>query len=185
MTLCATQREERRPKIVMCHSGHENDVGYTENISEFLAAAHVDHDCRILSTPFTLPELLSHQEHFQTSLLGFNSQIDHSWVEDQPLVHVAARHGIPVMQWILDHPSSRWPEFNYSNPTTSRFLFHSAYSRNYFEKFCCGGALTATTGSVGPSWRSRSTEEGSEAFSRRPIVCLIPLIALSLSVLRA
>jgi hypothetical protein len=175
MMRCAMKRKERRPKIIMCHSGHENDIGYTENISEFLAAAQVDYDCRILSNPFTLPELLAAQEHFQISLLGFNSQIDHSWVEDQPLVHVAARNGIPVMQWIMDHPSGHWPEFNYSNPLTSRFLFHSRYSENYFEQFCCPGATTAVAGSVGPNWRSRGSAGGAQAFSRRPINCLIAL----------
>jgi hypothetical protein len=167
--------EARPPKIVMCHSGHENDLGYLENIAEFLAAARIDFDRRILSTPFSLPELRAEQERFRLSLLGFNSQIDHSWVDDQPLVHVAARQGIPVVQWIMDHPGGRWPEMNYSNPNTSRFLFHSAYSQNYFEEFCCGGAITATAGSVGPNWRSRSAEQGAEAFSQRPIVCLIPL----------
>jgi hypothetical protein len=40
------------------------------------------------------------------ALLGFNAQIDHAWIENESLVHAAARHGIIVMQWMLDHPSA-------------------------------------------------------------------------------
>ena len=174
--ISSNPRREGRQKLIVCHQGHENDAGYTENIFEFLSAGGIDCDFRHLGTPHTRDELSGYQEDSRSiSLLGFNSQIDHAWVEDEPLLLAAARHGIPVVQWILDHPSGRWPEFNYSNPVTSRFLFHSRYSQAYFEKFCCPGAVTATAGSVGPSWRSRSVADGFEAFSRRPIACLIPL----------
>ena len=172
----ANPQHEARQKIIVCHQGHENDAGYTENIFEFLSASGIDHDFRHLGTPHTRREFSGYQEDSRSiSLLGFNSQIDHAWVEDEPLLLAAARHGIPVVQWILDHPSGRWPEFNYSNAGTSRFLFHSRYSQAYFEKFCCPGAVTATAGSVGPSWRSRSAADSFEAFSRRPLACLIPL----------
>src|SRR4051794_28800951 len=174
--ISSSRRDEVRQKIIVCHQGHENDAGYTENIFEFLSANGIDHDFRHLGTPHTRQEFSGYQQDGRSiSLLGFNSQIDHAWVDDEPLLLAAARHGIPVVQWILDHPSGRWPEFNYSNPATSRFLFHSRHSQAYFEKFCCPGAITATAGSVGPSWRSRSVADGYEAFSRRPIACLIPL----------
>jgi hypothetical protein len=165
---------EERLKIIVCHSGHENDACYTENIFEFLSENGVDHDSRLLGKPFSHQELAAYQG-CSASLLGFNSQIDHSWIGDEPLILAAGRHGIPVVQWILDHPSGRWPEFNYSNPGTSKFLFNSTYSQRYFERFCCPGATTAVAGSVGPSRRSRSAEEDVERFSQRPVFCLIAL----------
>src|SRR5580704_3329788 len=98
--------EDRQQKIIVCHEGHENDAGYTENIFEFLSSFGIDHDFRHLRISHTRHEILGYQEDSRSiSLLGFNSQIDHAWVEDEPLLFAAARHGIPVVQWILDHPS--------------------------------------------------------------------------------
>jgi hypothetical protein len=165
-----------RAKVIVCHQGHENDTGYTENIFEFLSTHGIDHSFINLRGPDATDELRGCLANGQdVSLLGFNSQIDHAWVEDVPLVVAAARHGVTVVQWILDHPSGRWPEFNYSDPQTSRFLFHSRYSQAYFARHCCPGALTATAGSVGPNRRSRAAAESLETFSRRPVACLIAL----------
>jgi hypothetical protein len=163
-------------RVVVCHHGHENDACCTENIFEFLSERGIGHDfidLRGASATEALRRCLAHGP--ETSLLGFNSQIDHGWVADEPLITAAARHGVPVVQWILDHPSVRWPEFNYSTARTSRFLFHSPFSQAYFARYCCADALTATAGSIGPHQRSRSTEQNLEAFSRRPIACLIAL----------
>jgi hypothetical protein len=168
-------QEGERRKIIVCHNGHEHDVGYTENIFDFLSACGIDHDFIDLRLPRTEDELRDLAGGRGISLLGFNSQIDHAWVDAEPLLLAAARHNIIVVQWILDHPSGRWPEFNYSNPVNSRFLFHSRYSQAYFERFCCPGALTATAGSIGPNWCSRSAANGFEAYSRRPVACLIAL----------
>ena len=166
----------RPRKLVICHQGHVNDVGYAENISEFLAGHGIGCDVLLLRGPNVNEELRRClAQGAELSLLGFNSQLDHAWIGDEPLVLVAARHHVPITQWIFDHPSARWPEFNYSDARTSRFVFHSAYSRDYFARYCCPGAMTTTGGSVGPSWRSRSTAETFDAFSRRPVACLIAL----------
>ena len=170
------QYEQPRRKIVVCHHGHDNDTGYTQNLFEFFSAQGVNHSFLDLRLPETKDELrrdLANGQHM--ALLGFNSQLDHAWLDDEPLPVVAARHGVVVVQWICDHPGSCWPEFNYSNGTTSRFVFHSPYSEAYFQKFCCPGALTTTAGSMGPNGRSRCTKQGVEAFSQRPIACLIAL----------
>jgi hypothetical protein len=173
----------RRQKIIVCHEGHDNDAGYTENIFEFLAARGVDHAFRHLHTaPFTLEELARYQADGGVALLGFNAQIDHAWIDDEPLILAAARHDVTVLQWMFDHPASRWPEFERSGPATSCFLFHSPYSQAYFERFCCSGAMTATTGSIGPNWRSRSAVDGVAAFSQRPITCLIALTMARLGI---
>lgn len=183
MTASSSPLAIRRQKIIVCHEGHDNDAGYTENISEFLAARDIDHEFRHLGTPFTLDELARYQaDDRSVALLGFNAQIDHAWIEKEPVVLAAARYGVTVVQWMLDHPASRWPEFEQSGPATSRFLFHSPYSQAYFEKFCCAGAMTASAGSVGPNWRSRSVVDGFAAFSQRPIACLIALTMARLGV---
>lgn len=167
---------ERGRKLIVCHQGHENDVCCTENIFEFLSAHGMDHDFLNLRGPQTSEELRRCLAHGRDiSLLGFNSQLDHAWVDDEPFLIAAVRHGVTVVQWIFDHPSSRWPEFSYSNPVTSRYVFHSRHSQAYFAKYCCPGAITTTAGSVGPSWRSRSAAEGFEDFSQRPVACLIAL----------
>jgi len=163
-------------RVIVCHFGHENDACCTENIFEFLAEHGIDHDFIDLgatSATEALRRALAHGPG--TALLGFNSQIDHAWVADEPLIIAAGRQGVPVLQWILDHPSVRWPEFNYSDARTSRFLFHSRYSQAYFARYCCTGAVTATAGSVGPNPRSRSADADFAAFARRPVSCLIAL----------
>ena len=162
--------------MVVCHFGHENDVICTENIFEFLKARDIAYDFINLSQANVARELRQCLACGpQVSLFGFNSQLDHAWVGDEPLLLAAARHGVTAIQWVLDHPSGRWPEFNYSDPRTSRFLFHSHYSQSYFTKYCCPGAPTAAAGSIGPNRRSRSDEEGLTAFAARPVDCLIAL----------
>jgi hypothetical protein len=169
------RRDSLPRKIIVCHFGHENDVVCTENIFEFFAAHSIDHEFMDLGVARTEDELLALAMEKPIALLGFNSQLDHSWVANEPLISTAVRHDMTVVQWLLDHPSGRWPEFGYSNPDTSRFLLHSEYARSYFEKFCCPGARTATSGSVGPNRHSRAAADGLEAFLQRPIDCLIAL----------
>ena len=172
----ASPHDARYRKVIVCHQGHENDVCCTENIFEYLSACGIDHDFLNLRDPHATDELRRGLAGGpDIALLGFNSQIDHAWLEDEPLLLSAARHGVTVAQWIFDHPGGQWPEFNRSDPVTSRFVFHSRYSQAYFARYCCPGALTTTAGSVGPSRRSRSAAEGLDAFSRRPVACLIAL----------
>jgi hypothetical protein len=162
--------------LIVCHEGHENDVCCTENIFEYLSARGVGAGFVNLRGPRAIEELRECLARGPAvSLLGFNAQLDHAWLADEPSLHAAARHGVTVLQWVFDHPSARWPEFNCSNAQTSRFLFHSPYSQAYFARHCCPGAATATVGSVGPNWRSRAADETFETFSRRPIACLIAL----------
>jgi hypothetical protein len=170
------RHEGRARKIVVCHHGHENDATFAENIFEFCSAHGVAHDCVDLRFRSTRDELRRHlSDPKGVSLLGFNSQLDHAWLDSEPVLLAAARQGITVVQWMFDHPGCQWAEFSFSDPATSRFLFHSPFSQAYFQKFCCSGAATATAGSIGPNWRSRAAAEDFEAFARRPVACLIAL----------
>ena len=74
------------------------------------------------------PELLQCLKKTEARILGFNSVLDHSWVGSKPFLTIAKARNVPVTQWILDHPSSRWSEFSQSTSTNSRYLFHSEYS---------------------------------------------------------
>jgi hypothetical protein len=79
------------------------------------------------------------------------------------------------VQWIVDHPSGRWPEFYASTATNSRFLLNTEQERQYFQRYCLPGALTATMGGVGPNRRSRVGGLTREAFMQRRFSCMIPL----------
>jgi hypothetical protein len=165
--------------LIVCHEGHENDVCCTENIVEYLSALGIDCGHINLRGAHATDELHGCLARGPAvALLGFNAQLDHVWLAAEALLDVAARHGVTVTQWIFDHPSARWPEFNRSNARNSRFVFHSPYSQAYFQRYCCPGAATTTAGSIGPHRRSRSAAETFAAFSCRPVRCLI---ALSLS----
>ena len=166
---------QNRAKFYICHSGHEHDRTYTENVSEYLEGRGID--CKIveLNSSGQRPELQQCLDDQPIAVLGFNAQLDNSWLPTGSFLAAAAGRGVPVLQWILDHPSGRWPEFNMSTATNSRFLLSTKLSRQYFHEFCLSDALTDTTGGVGPSKRSRISGFSRDSFLRRPIECLIPI----------
>src|ERR1700719_540888 len=85
-------------KVIVCHQGHENDVCFMENIFEFLSVHGLDCGFLQLRGPHTAEELRGCLAHGRDmALLGFNSQLDHAWVENEPLLLAAARHGVTVI----------------------------------------------------------------------------------------
>ena len=108
-------------------------------------------------------------------VLGLNSQLDHSWIGHENFLVVAARANIPVIHWVLDHSSSRWPEFTAATAENSRFLFLSRFSEAYFQRFCLPGSRTATTTNTGVSRHSRARRLSVATFRARPYKCLIPV----------
>ena len=163
------------PKVYIYHADHEHDRTYTENIVEYLASHGVLWRSITLSEQGSRPELQLALDDHATLVLGFNSQLDHSWLHSRSFMQSAEEQGVPVVQWILDHPSSRWSEFYASTPTNSRFLLNSEYEKQYFEAYCLPGALTATMGGVGPNQRSRIGTLTRQAFMHRPLSCMVPL----------
>src|SRR3954451_15257183 len=90
--------------IYICHCEHEHDRTYSENLVEYLSARGTE--CRVIE--FAADGLRPGLEDClgsASAILGFNSQLDHSWLNSGNFVAVAAERGIPVIQWILDHPS--------------------------------------------------------------------------------
>jgi len=176
MNMGARGDGRRAPAVAVCHHGHENDVVVTENLFEFFAARGIAHRFLNLAKPTDRGALHRRlAEKAPTVLLGFNHQIDQGQFGNLPILTIAARHGAKVLQWMFDHPAERWADFNHSDASTSRFIFHSPFSQGYFADYCCAGAQSATAGSIGPNRRSRSHENGTAAFAARPIACLIPL----------
>jgi hypothetical protein len=166
---------QNRSKIYICHSGHEHDRTYTENVTEYLEARGIE--CKILelNSSGQRPELQQCLDDRPVAVLGYNSQLDHSWLPTGSFLAAAAGQKVPVVQWILDHPSARWPEFNTSTSVNSRFLLNTKFEQQYFHQFCMPDALTDTIGGVGPSKRSRIGGLSRDSFLSRPIKCLIPI----------
>jgi hypothetical protein len=168
-------RQTDPPKIYIYHADHEHDRTYTENVAEYLESQGVLWRSITLRAEGLRPELQLCIDDGATAVLGYNSQLDHSWLPSGSFVDAAAQHGIPVLHWILDHPSYRWHEFHHSTAANSRFLLNSEHEQQYFQTYCLPGALTGTMGGVGPNPRSHIAVLTKEAFMRRPVFCMVPL----------
>jgi hypothetical protein len=169
-------RDDVEPaKVYIYHTDHEHDRTYTENIVQYLESRGLLSRSIPLREDGLRPELQLCLDDHATAVVGFNSSLDHSWLPSGRFLAAAENNKTPVLQWILDHPSSRWSEFYASTATNSRFLLNSEYQRQYFESYCLPGALTAVIGGVGPNRRSRIAPMTRETFMQRRVACVIPL----------
>jgi hypothetical protein len=167
--------EAETAKVYIYQIDHEHDRTYTENVVQYLEGQGVLCRSIPLRADGLRPELQLCLDDHATAVLGFNADLDHSWLPSGSFLEAAGRRGIPVLQWILDHPSARWAEFYNSTSTNSRFLLNSECERQYFEAYCLPGALTATMGGVGPNRRSRIARLTRQAFMQRRFACIVPL----------
>jgi hypothetical protein len=169
-------RDRAEPaKVYIYIVDYEHDRTYVENIVQYLESQGVLCRSLTLRGDGFRPELQLSLEDRATAVLGFNSTLDHSWLASGSFLAAAALSGIPVLQWILDHPSSRWHEFYASTASNSRFLLNTEQERQYFQTYCLPGAATAAMGGVGPNRRSRIGRLERQAFMRRRFRCMIPL----------
>lgn len=159
----------RRRTFYICHVAYQHDRVYSENITEYFEQAGIRSKVVMFKEPGPAPELNECLQGDAIGVLGFNSQLDHCWIESTSFPDAAAQANVPVIQWILDHPSSRMAEFNNSTRANSAFLFSSESAERYFNRYGIPGALTATVACVGPSRHSRADELTFESFARRPI----------------
>jgi hypothetical protein len=170
-----THNETEPAKVYICLIDYEHDRTYAENVIQYLESQGVLCRCIPLRADGLRPELQLCLDDHATAVLGFNSDLDHSWLQSGSFLAAAEKNKTIVLQWVLDHPASRWHEFYASTAANSRFLLNSAYEQQYFETYCLPGALTATMGGVGPNRRSRIARLTREAFMQRRIACMIPL----------
>jgi len=164
-----------RPIIYIAHNEHEHDRLYTENVVTYLARRGIE--SKVIEFDPSGPRLALEEclTAKPTAVLGYNSQLDHSWVSSGSFVRAAARSNIPIVQWILDHPSQRWDEFISSTDRNSAFLFNTKYSERYFTRYCMPNAITGIMRGIGPSKYSRVNSLSYRTFSERPIRCIIPI----------
>src|ERR1700731_3671415 len=106
-TIRATMERFHGRTFWVCHSKHEHDRTYTENVHEFFSSIGVE--CKVLEfeTPGQRPELRRCLNDRTIGILEFNSQLDHCRIDDENFVDLAAKRNVPLIHWIMDHPSSR------------------------------------------------------------------------------
>ena len=68
-------------KLYICHSIHENDRTYAENVCEFCDEVGISSTTIEVGSDGNRPELLQCLEKTEGCVLGFNSLLDHSWIE--------------------------------------------------------------------------------------------------------
>jgi hypothetical protein len=170
-----TRNKPEPAKVYIYLIDHEHDRTYAENVVQYLESQGVLCRSIPLRADGLRPELQLCLDDHATAVLGFNSVLDHSWLSSGSFLAAAEKNKTVVLQWILDHPSSRWHEFYASTAANSRFLLNSDYERQYFETYCLPGALTATMGGVGPNRRSRVERLTWESFEQRRFSCMVPL----------
>lgn len=166
--------KKRGRRFFLCHAAHEHDRVYMENMGEFLGRLGVPYEIVEFEAPGQRPELRQLLDD-AIGVLGLNSQLDHCWLGDENFIDAAARQNVPVVHWIVDHPSARWREFIRATEVNSRFLFVSASCESYFRRHVLAKARTAWTAGVGPNWRSRLDQSSWWTFRKRDIDCLVAL----------
>jgi hypothetical protein len=159
------------------HFPYHHDRLYGENLDEFFAEAGIETATILLDDPSDgqRPQLAECLSGDAIGVIGFNSQLDHSYIGPQPFLQAAEERGVPVIQWMLDHPSSRIPEFGNSTPGNSRFLFSAESAERYFRRYGIKNALTSTVACVGPSRHSRARNSTYQDFSKRPIAAMVAM----------
>src|ERR1043166_15261 len=159
----------------ICHTRHEHDRVYAENLSEYFAQVGVECKTFEFEAPGRWPGLRGCLNENTIGVLGINAQLDHCWVGGKDFLTAAALREVPVIHWILDHPSARWQQFSHATAANSRFLFVSQFAAQYFRRYCLPDARVAWTASVGPNRRSRIAALSREEYLARKTACLIPL----------
>ena len=165
----------RGKTFYVCYGPHPNDSIYAENLLEFFREAGTAAEAIRLQPQNPQRELLRCLNDSTLGVIGLNVQLDHSWIDSDNFLDLAAAADVPVIHWILDHASSRWRQFTKATAQNSRFIFLSPFSEQYFRRYALPGSLTACTVNTGPSHRSRIPQLNRDEFLARDIACLIPV----------
>lgn len=162
-------------KFYVCHLAHPNDRVAVAAVAEYFKWAGVAFTVIEFNPTGQRPELLPALGDATLAVIGFNSQLDHSWVGDEKFIALAGKRNIPVIQWVVDHPSLRWPEFELNlDATNVRYVFASDYCEQYFHRYAVAAARTAVV--CCPITPLSRIEDMSRAqYLSRKIGCLIPL----------
>jgi hypothetical protein len=165
----------RGRKLYVCHVAHENDRAYTQTLVAYSKWAGVDIEVIEFNPSGQRPELQRCLDDKTIAVIGYNSQLDHSWIGDKKFIAMAADRRIPVIQWILDHPSLRWPQFDLNlDAPNVRYGLVSHYCEQYFHRYAVPGARTSVA-SCTANPLSRVDDMSRDSFLARDIACIIPL----------
>jgi len=174
--LAARQTRSQSGTFYICHGPHPNDLVYMENLTDFFRQQGIAVDTIALSADGQRLELARCLNGDAIGVLGLNTLLDHSWIHAENFLEVAARTNVPVIHWVLDHSSTRWPEFTHATAANSRFLFLSPFSERYFQNCALPGSVTShTTGNTGVSRHSRIAQLRRRDFIARAYNCIVPL----------
>jgi len=154
---------------------HPNEVVYAENVLEYCLASGIPAREVVVNLDAARRHILKECLADARAVVSVNWHLDHACLEDRPFLDVAEEAGVPVIHWMLDHPSHLWPKFGRSTPDNSRFLFESAYAEAYFRKFILPVCRSAQTVGVGPNRNSRVSGITRTSFQTRDLRCLVPL----------
>jgi hypothetical protein len=165
----------RAGHFLICHTRHEHDRVYAENLSEYFGQIGIECRAFEFAAPGRWPGLRRCLSGDTIGVIGLNAQLDHCWIGSKDFLTAAGLRQLPVIHWILDHPSARWEQFSHATAANSRFLFVSEFAAQYFQRHCLPGARVAWTASVGPNRRSRIAALSREEYLARETACLIPL----------
>jgi hypothetical protein len=165
----------RSKTFYVCYGAHPHDTVYAENLLEFFREAGTTAEAIRLQPKNPQRELLRCLNDSTLGVIGLNVQLDHSWIDSDNFLDLAAAAGVPVIHWFLDHASSRWRQFTKATAQNSRFLFLSPFAERYFLQHALPGCLTACTVNTGQSHRSRLAQLTRDEFLARDIACLIPV----------
>ena len=176
--LALAEKARYRPRnktFYVCYGPHPHDMIYAENLLEFFHVAGTAAEAIRLQPQNPQRELLRCLNDSTLGVIGLNVQLDHSWIDSDNFLDLAAAAEVPVIHWILDHASSRWRQFTKATAQNSRFLFLSPFSEQYFRRYALPGSLTACTVNTGQNYRSRIPQLTRDDFLAREIACLIPM----------
>ena len=164
-----------RSTFYLCHHKHPNNTVYAENVADYFASRGVQHQVIEFDSRGPTHDLKRALGDDAMGILGLTWELDRARVDSANFLDAAADADVPVIQWMLDHPSALWPAMKSSTAENSRFLFLSEYSEHYFRQFvmpnCRSGWLIGT----GPSRQSRLDRLTRESFLARDINCILPL----------
>src|SRR5215204_2429681 len=135
---------------------HPSDAIYAANVIEYLSQQGVATRELVMSPdPANRSELAECLSGDALAILGTIWNLDHACIGNQTFLDAAATAQVPVIQWVLDHPSAVWPRYQHSTAENSRYLFLSAFSESYFRKFILADCRSAWTVGTGINQHSR------------------------------
>src|SRR5258708_4995641 len=108
-------------RLHILYIDHEHDRIYSENIQQYGQEQGFEVTASPLSSFVDRSRLENVLADDLIGVVGYNSTLDHCWINSTPFVSLAADLGVPIIQWILDHPAARWKDFNNSAADNSAF----------------------------------------------------------------